>query len=140
MTALINETVMLFAAARQQLDSDQLTYEKAQQMNNENTNVLEHAVAEDLANSTFVNTIAHEIADQQSVQPVQPAAVMASIATPEAAGTLYAAGKTVIEVSRELGVTYAKATKLIKTSGTTIRNASDRLKGRTRGSKKSISA
>lgn len=58
-----------------------------------------------------------------------------NIATPQRAGELYASGKTVFETATALGVTYAKATKLIKSSGVPIRNASDRLKGRTRAAK-----
>lgn len=55
--------------------------------------------------------------------------------TPQRAGELYAGGKTVLEVALELGTTYAKATKLIKSSGVEIRSASARLKGRTRTAK-----
>jgi predicted transcriptional regulator len=53
-------------------------------------------------------------------------------ATPQAAAQLYAKGMPVVEVAKELGVTYGKARKLISASGTTIRDASTRLKGRTR--------
>lgn len=134
MTTLLNETVMLFAAARQQLDNDQLTHEKDQQMNNENTNVIEHTITEDFTDLAITSTFEHQLTERPVAQTV------AIVASPEAAGALYAAGKTVIEVSRELGVTYAKATKLIKTSGTPIRNASDRLKGRTRSGKNSVDA
>lgn len=52
--------------------------------------------------------------------------------TPQAAAQLYAKGMPVVEVAKELGVTYGKARKLIDASGTTIRDASTRLKGRTR--------
>lgn len=55
--------------------------------------------------------------------------------TPERAGELYASGKTVIEVARAYGMPYSKARKLIAASGTPIRDASSRLKGRTRTSK-----
>lgn len=55
--------------------------------------------------------------------------------TPERAGELYASGKTVIEVARAYGMPYSKARKLIAASGTPIRDASARLKGRTRTSK-----
>lgn len=48
------------------------------------------------------------------------------------AGELYAGGRSVAEVAAELNVTYAKARKLIKDSGTPVRDASARLKGRTR--------
>lgn len=56
-------------------------------------------------------------------------------ATPTQAAALYTAGKSVVEVAQELGVTYGKARKLIADSGTPIRNTSDRLKGKTRKSK-----
>lgn len=56
-------------------------------------------------------------------------------ATPVQAAALYTAGKSVVEVAQELGVTYGKARKLIADSGTPIRNTSDRLKGKTRKSK-----
>jgi hypothetical protein len=52
--------------------------------------------------------------------------------TPQAAAQLYSQGKPVVEVAKELGITYGKARKLIDASGTTIRDASTRLKGRTR--------
>lgn len=52
--------------------------------------------------------------------------------TPQAAAQLYSQGKPVVEVAKELGITYGKARKLIDASGTTIRDASSRLKGRTR--------
>jgi hypothetical protein len=52
--------------------------------------------------------------------------------TPQAAAQLYAKGMPVVEVAKELGITYGKARKLIDASGTTIRDASTRLKGRTR--------
>jgi hypothetical protein len=52
--------------------------------------------------------------------------------TPQAAAQLYAQGKPVVEVAKELGITYGKARKLIDASGATIRDASTRLKGRTR--------
>lgn len=53
-------------------------------------------------------------------------------ATPQNAAQLYSAGKPVVEVARDLGITYGKARKLIDASGTTIRDGSSRLKGRTR--------
>jgi len=52
--------------------------------------------------------------------------------TPQAAAQLYSQGKPVVEVAKDLGITYGKARKLIDASGTTIRDASTRLKGRTR--------
>jgi hypothetical protein len=58
-----------------------------------------------------------------------------STATPVQAASLYTAGKSVVEVAQELGITYGKARKLIADSGTPIRNTSDRLKGKTRKAK-----
>jgi hypothetical protein len=55
--------------------------------------------------------------------------------TPDQAAKLYSDGKSVVEVSLALGITYGKARKLIAASGTDIRNTSDRLKGKTRKSK-----
>jgi hypothetical protein len=55
-----------------------------------------------------------------------------STVTPVQAASLYTAGKSVVEVAQELGITYGKARKLIADSGTPIRNTSDRLKGKTR--------
>ena len=52
--------------------------------------------------------------------------------TAQNAAQLYSQGKPVVEVARELGITYGKARKLIDSSGTPIRDASSRLKGRTR--------
>ena len=52
--------------------------------------------------------------------------------TPQAAAKLYIDGKPVVEVAKELGITYGKARRLIGESGTSIRDASARLKGRTR--------
>jgi hypothetical protein len=58
-----------------------------------------------------------------------------STVTPMQAASLYTAGKSVVEVAQELGITYGKARKLIADSGTPIRNTSDRLKGKTRKAK-----
>jgi hypothetical protein len=58
-----------------------------------------------------------------------------STVTPVQAASLYTAGKSVVEVAQELGITYGKARKLIADSGTPIRNPSDRLKGKTRKAK-----
>ena len=52
--------------------------------------------------------------------------------TPQQAAQLYSQGKPVVEVAKELGITYGKARKLIAASGTDIRDGSSRLKGRTR--------
>lgn len=48
------------------------------------------------------------------------------------AGELYASGLSVAEVAEKTNVTYNQARKLIAASGTPIRDASSRLKGRTR--------
>lgn len=48
------------------------------------------------------------------------------------AGELYASGMSVSEVAAATNVTYSKARRLIQDSGTPIRDASSRLKGRTR--------
>lgn len=55
-----------------------------------------------------------------------------TIPTPEAAAALYNEGKPVVEVAQALGITYGRARKLINQSGTPVRDASSRLKGRTR--------
>jgi len=52
--------------------------------------------------------------------------------TPQRAGELYASGQTVYQVAVSNGITYGKARQLIIASGTPIRDASARLKGRTR--------
>lgn len=59
---------------------------------------------------------------------------MSTEITAKKAGELYAGGMSVVEVAREVNVTYSKARKLIQDSGTPIRDASSRLKGRTRKS------
>lgn len=48
------------------------------------------------------------------------------------AGELYASGKSVAEVAAAMNITYSKARRLINESGTPVRDASARLKGRTR--------
>ena len=48
------------------------------------------------------------------------------------AGELYAAGKSVAEVAAAMNITYSKARRLISESGVPVRDASARLKGRTR--------
>lgn len=58
--------------------------------------------------------------------------------TPAHAASLYNSGKSVDAVAKELSITYAQAKKLIVESGTPIRNASDRLKGKTRAKKSVI--
>jgi hypothetical protein len=58
--------------------------------------------------------------------------IMSTELTAQRAGELYASGMSVIEVAREHNLTYSKVRKLIADSGTPIRDASSRLKGRTR--------
>lgn len=60
---------------------------------------------------------------------------MSTSITAQRAGELYAAGKTVNEIAVTNSITYAQARKLIIDSGTPIRDASSRLKGRTRSKK-----
>jgi hypothetical protein len=57
---------------------------------------------------------------------------MSTEITAQRAGELYASGMSVVEVAREVNITYSQARKLIQSSGTPIRDASARLKGRTR--------
>jgi hypothetical protein len=57
---------------------------------------------------------------------------MTTEVSPNQAGELYASGKSVAEVASALSVTYGKARRLIEQSGTSVRDASARLKGRTR--------
>ena len=52
--------------------------------------------------------------------------------TAQQAGSLYASGQTVDQIAKGNGITYAQARKLVVASGTPIRDASSRLKGRTR--------
>lgn len=54
--------------------------------------------------------------------------------TAQQAGSLYASGQTVDQIAKSNSITYAQARKLIVDSGTPIRDASSRLKGRTRKS------
>lgn len=56
-------------------------------------------------------------------------------ATSEQAKSLYNQGKSVAEVAAELDIKYNAARKLILDSGTSIRDASARLKGKTRKAK-----
>jgi hypothetical protein len=73
------------------------------------------------------------LADQLAETNEEPTkGTIMSEATPQDAAQLYSQGKPVVEVARELGITYGKARKLIDSSGTSIRDSSTRLKGRTR--------
>jgi len=77
-------------------------------------------------------TLAGTPATMQDTNQLTRRTEMSIELTAQRAGELYASGQTVIEVARAHGLTYGQAHKLIKASGTPIRNASDRLKGRTR--------
>lgn len=57
---------------------------------------------------------------------------MSTEITATKAGELYSTGKSVAEVATQMSITYSKARRLIKDSGTPVRDASSRLKGRTR--------
>lgn len=59
---------------------------------------------------------------------------MSTEVTAAKAGELYASNMSVMEVATTLNITYSKARRLIQDSGTPIRDASTRLKGRTRKS------
>ena len=72
-----------------------------------------------------------EIETPQRKEPRTKGKQMSEV-SPQSAAQLYSAGKPVVEVARELGITYGKARRLINESGTPIRDASSRLKGRTR--------
>lgn len=72
------------------------------------------------------------IKQQQKASTQRRSTVMSTELTAQRAGELYAAGQSVIEVARDHNMTYAQVRKLIAVSGTPIRDASSRLKGRTR--------
>ena len=76
--------------------------------------------------------IAGDITASKQITTQRRSTHMSTELTAQRAGELYAAGQSVIEVARDHGMTYAQVRKLIGASGTPIRNASDRLKGRTR--------
>lgn len=67
--------------------------------------------------------------DQQSYPQPQSTVL---VVTADSVGELYLSGKSVLEVAQACGITYGKARRLIRESGTPIRDASSRLKGRTR--------
>ena len=54
------------------------------------------------------------------------------------AGSLYTGGMSVDAVAKHLGTTYGQAKKAILAEGATLRNTSDRLKGRTRVKKAEV--
>lgn len=59
---------------------------------------------------------------------------VASELTPQRAAELYSKGMSVNEIAIKESVTYSKVRKLLADSGTPVRDASARLKGRTRKS------
>ena len=73
----------------------------------------------------------HVLALQRETTKGRPVSTITSTQ----AASLYTAGKSVVEVAQELGITYGRARKLIQEAGTPIRNTSDRLKGKTRKAK-----
>lgn len=76
--------------------------------------------------------IAEDIDTIKPTSTQRRSTIMSTELTAQRAGELYASGQSVIEVAREYSMTYAQVRKLIGASGTPIRSASDRLKGRTR--------
>ena len=68
----------------------------------------------------------------QTQTPQRRRQTMSTELTAQRAGELYASGQTVIEVARAHGLSYGQVRKLIAASGTPIRDASSRLKGRSR--------
>ena len=52
------------------------------------------------------------------------------------AGDLYTAGLSIDDVAKKLNINYRTARKAINLSGVTLRDSSERLKGRTRPDKK----
>jgi hypothetical protein len=79
---------------------------------------------------------AHESV-QQTQKDRKVRQTMSTELTPQMAGELYTSGQSVIEVARAHGMSYAQVRKLLAANGTTIRNSSERLKGRTRKSSES---
>lgn len=79
-----------------------------------------------------LETSTHETTTTPTQKDKKVRQAMSSELTPQRAGELYTSGQSVIEVARAYGMTYAQVRKLLATNGTEIRNASERLKGRTR--------
>lgn len=77
-------------------------------------------------------TLAEMPENIQTKTTIRRRQTMSTELTAQRAGELYAQGQTVIEVARAHGLTYGQTRKLIAASGTPIRDASGRLKGRTR--------
>ena len=97
-----------------------------------NDKLLNEAAALIAMSRITLQEIVEDIAVIKSSSTQRRSTIMSTELTAQRAGELYASGQSVIEVAREYSMTYAQVRKLIGASGTPIRNASDRLKGRTR--------
>jgi len=97
-----------------------------------NDKLLNEAAALIAKSRVTLQLIAEDIDTIKTASTQRRSTVMSTELTAQRAGELYASGQSVIEVAREYNMTYAQVRKLIGASGTPIRNASDRLKGRTR--------
>ena len=97
-----------------------------------NDKLLNEAAALIATSRLTLQLIAEDIDTIKTASTQRRSTIMSTELTVQRAGELYASGQSVIEVAREYSMTYAQVRKLIGASGTPIRNASDRLKGRTR--------
>jgi hypothetical protein len=97
-----------------------------------NDKLLNEAAALIAKSRVTLQVIAEDIETIKPASTQRRSTFMSTELTAQRAGELYASGQSVIEVAREYNMTYAQVRKLIGASGTPIRNASDRLKGRTR--------
>ncbi len=97
-----------------------------------NDKLLNEAAALIATSRLTLQLIAEDIDTIKTASTQRRSTIMSTELTAQRAGELYASGQSVIEVAREYSMTYAQVRKLIGASGTPIRNASDRLKGRTR--------
>jgi hypothetical protein len=91
--------------------------------------------AEDLISRSRValtNAVEALTTSKTQTQTQRRSKTMSVDANATRAGELYAGGKSVAEVAAEMSITYSQARRLIKDSGTPVRDASARLKGRTR--------
>jgi hypothetical protein len=97
-----------------------------------NDKLLNEAAALIATSRLTLQLIAEDIDTIKPTSTQRRSTIMSTELTAQRAGELYASGQSVIEVAREYSMTYAQVRKLIGASGTPIRSASDRLKGRTR--------
>jgi hypothetical protein len=97
-----------------------------------NDKLLNEAAALIATSRLTLQLIAEDIDTIKTASTQRRSTIMSTELTAQRAGELYASGQSVIEVAREHSMTYAQVRKLIGASGTPIRSASDRLKGRTR--------